>query len=487
MTKGSEQLFQLLSASSKTLESKLAIIEAHTGNEISYSKLLDAMSRVEQLFESAPQKILLALPGGIIDSVVWLTALTFGYQLIPVSPSLTEYEFDDALGKHNPDIVIADSEFIPKKSIAKVYTANDIEKAIENKEPSDPHPQPTDGSVYLETSGSTGTPKGMILTATQIVITASHIQDVHKITEHDRGLTPLPFHHVNAPVVSLVTSMLAQSTLIIAPKFSASNFWSWVEQYQPTWISIVPTIVAILLTTDRPDFLDHSTLRFIRTASAPLPKANLIKFEEKFGIPLIETYGISEAASTITANPLPPEVHKPGSAGKPIGVQMEIREKGTKKQTETGTIGEVWVQGPQVISSYIGNADAESFDTNWFRTGDLGYFDNDGYLFITGRSKEMIIRGGENIAPREIEEVLVTHPDVHEVAVVGQPDPIYGEEVVAYVVPSVSDIKLSHSLKLFIQQKLSVQKVPTKIHVVDALPRGKTGKIDKQALKKHQL
>ena len=168
----------------------------------------------------------------------------------------------------------------------------------------------------------------MVLTATQIVITADNIRVRHELTENDRGLTPLPFYHVNAPIVSLIASILAGGKVIIAPKFSASHFWQWVEKYDPTWISIVPTIVAILLKFDKPKLLTRSSLRFILTASAPLPKANLLRFEKKFGLPVIETYGVSECASTIFSNPLPPKKHKAGSVGLALGLEAKIGSYG---------------------------------------------------------------------------------------------------------------------------------------------------------------
>jgi acyl-CoA synthetase (AMP-forming)/AMP-acid ligase II len=298
--------------------------------------------------------------------------------------------------------------------------------------------EPREGSVCLTTSGTTGEPKGVILKEHQIAWTANHVRISHQLSSQDRGLTVLPFYHVNAPVVSLCASLLAGGTVIIAQRFSRRHFWSWIERYPVSWASIVPTIVAILLETEKPSFLP-GTLRFVRTGSASLPAADLQAFEARFSIPVIETYGLSEAASQVAANPIPPGVHKPGSAGRPVGVDLRICLPRTNESGETlhdvapGETGEICVAGPSIIDGYQNNSGREAFQDGWFRTGDLGYLDEDGYLFIKGRSREVINRGGENIAPREVEEVLTGHAAIREVAAVGRPDPIYGELGVAYI------------------------------------------------------
>jgi acyl-CoA synthetase (AMP-forming)/AMP-acid ligase II len=243
------------------------------------------------------------------------------------------------------------------------------------------------------------------------------------------------------------------------------------------------------LETDKPAFLPGS-LRFVRTGSASLPAADLLAFEARFGIPVIETYGLSEAASQVVANPVPPDIHKPGSAGRPVGVALRIcypRTDGRRERLRDvapGETGEICIAGPSVISAYQDNAGQEAFQDGWFRTGDLGYLDEDGYLFIRGRLREVINRGGENIAPREVEEVLLRHPAVREVAVVGRPDPIYGEQVVAYVaVRSAWSEQMAQELHEYAARRLSPQKVPVDFVALDALPRNPTGKIERRLLR----
>jgi acyl-CoA synthetase (AMP-forming)/AMP-acid ligase II len=248
----------------------------------------------------------------------------------------------------------------------------------------------------------------------------------------------------------------------------------------------------MLLTTEKPDFLP-GTLRFLRTGSASLPAADLLAFEAKFAIPVLETYGLSEAASQIVANPLPPAAHKPGSAGIPVGVTLRIcmlpgEQGGTELQAvPVGQTGEICVTGPAVIESYQDNAGSDAFQHGWFRTGDLGYLDEDGYVFITGRIREVIIRGGENIAPREIEEVLLQYPAVREAAAVGRPDALYGEQVVAYVAMREAwSVELKSNLQHFAAQHLSAYKVPVDLIPMDELPHNLTGKIERHRLRAHE-
>lgn len=490
---GSRLLQEKLTAWKNKIGNSPFVVQTDSGQKISYSDFYYAVSSVREFLGSEPKTVIAAIPGGVIDAVFWIATLTGGHTFIPVSPNITEYEQQELITQHNPDIILSDSPELLGNLRSQRLTSQVAETIMDNgiHDRNEFPDDPKEGYVYLSSSGSTGNPKGMILSATKVAITADNIRKSHKLTRNDRGLTPLPFYHVNAPIVSLITSLLSGGMLIIAPKFSRSQFWNWVEQYDPTWISVVPTIIAMLLSTKRPDFLDYSSLKFIRTASAPLPVAYLERFEKTFRVALIETYGISEAASTITANPVPPGMHKAGSVGLPIGVSLKICEykKQEKKLIElpTAQVGEICVRGNNVIEKYEKGVGKSAFVDGWFRTGDLGYKDHDGYIFITGRIKEIIIRGGENIAPREIEEVLLTYPEVREAVVVGHPDPIYGEKIVAFVVldsvASKKDIFIKSRLKQHVRAKLSSFKVPENIYILSELPKGRTGKIDKTILK----
>jgi acyl-CoA synthetase (AMP-forming)/AMP-acid ligase II len=468
------------------------ILEAETGNEITYAHTLAAVNTMRLFLGDAPHCILLALPGGLVNAVVWLSALSGGHQLIPLAPNATAAEIAWTMQKYRPDVLFIEQPEDAQRfhcPDARIITRQMCDALIKYA----PYQvqtmlTPLEGCVCLATSGTTGEAKSVILSERQIAWTADHVRSSHQLSRTDRGLTVLPFFHVNAPVVSLCASLLAGSTVVIAQRFSNRNFWWWIERYQITWASIVPTIVAMLLRTERPDLIP-SSLRFVRTGSAPLPAADLLAFEACFGIPVIETYGLSEAASQVVANPLPPGRHKPGSAGLPVGVSLRICSPRTEEDTALhdvpqGAHGEICIAGPGVIQAYHEHAGNTAFQDGWFRTGDLGYLDADGYLFITGRLREVINRGGENIAPREVEEVLLTFPLIQEAAVVGRPDPIYGEQVVAYIVVQEEWNPTSRqALFQYVSQHLSPPKTPIDFIVLDALPKNATGKVERRLLR----
>src|SRR6266446_625840 len=451
---------------------QISIVEAETGRSMTYSHCLSAVQKMRHFLGAQPRNLMLTLSGGIADAVLWLSALTGGDMLVPLAPGAADEERARAVSMYKPDVLfveqVEEAQGFPGTPDARVVSRQACELLIEQARTERISPLPSvKGHVCLMTSGTTGDPKGVILDEYQIAWTADHVRTSHRLSPADRGLTALPFSHVNGPVIGLCASIMAGSTVVIARKFSRSHFWSWIEEYQITWASIVPSIVTILLGTSLPApqaglpaFLPGA-LRFMRTGAAALPAADLRAFEAKFGIPLIETYGLSEAASQVTANPVPPGRHKPGSAGLPVGVSLRIcrpRVDGDEELHDVprGETGEICISGPSVISAYYGNADKESFQNGWFRTGDLGYQDEEGYLFITGRLRDVIIRGGENIAPREVEEVLETHPAVREAAVIGRPDAVYGEQVVAYIVVNGSwSPELEQKLHEYAAQKLS--------------------------------
>lgn len=465
----------------------ISVVEAETDRSMTYSHCLSAVQKMRQFLGVQPRTLMVTFSGGIADAVLWLSTLTGGYTLVPLAPDAAEEERARAVSMYKPDVLFLDkaeeAQGFPGTLGAQIVTLQECELLIEQARTE--HISllpPVKGHICLMTSGTTGDPKGVILDEYQIAWTADHVRTSHRLTPADHGLTVLPFFHVNGPVVGLCASIIAGSTIVIARKFSRSHFWSWIEAHQVTWASIVPTIVAILLGTDRPAFLPGA-LRFIRTGAAALPATDLHAFEAKFGIPLIETYGLTEAASEVTANPVPPGRHKPGSAGVPVGVSLRIchpRVDGDDHMQDVPReeTGEICISGPSVISAYYGNADKESFQYGWFRTGDSGYQDEEDYLYITGRLRDVIIRGGENIAPREVEEVLETYLAVREAAVIGRPDAVYGEQVVAYIVVNGPwSPELAQRLREYAARRLSAHKVPVDFIAVDALPKNALGKV----------
>ncbi len=468
----------------------LFLKDLETGDTLTYQQFRNAVHGLKHRLGDEPRTVALAQLGSSGAAVAWIAALTGGHLLIPCPPEATDDEKARLAASYQPNIAIVPNTEAARGfggTIEQTITAEELNASLADwaeQTPDGMGPEAA-GFVCLTTSGTTGTPKGVRLRADQVAWTADQIRMRHQLTQADRGLCVLPFFHINAPVVSLCTTLMAGGTVIVAPRFSRSRFWNWIEHEQITWASIVPTILAVLLQTERPAWLP-GRLRFVRTASAPLPLVQLKAFEKRFGIPVIETYGLSEAAATVAANPVPPEIYKPGSVGLPLGVELRVcfpldeAQPSLLLDVPEGEEGEICITGPSVIAQYDNGASATSFCGEWFRTGDLGRLDEDGYLFITGRMKDVINRGGEKIAPREVEEILLEHPLVKDVAVVPAPDPIYGQQAIAYIVYHENTGGGSYAgLHEHCARKLSSYKIPSKFITVKELPRTRTGKIQR--------
>jgi len=358
------------------------------------------------------------------------------------------------------------------------------------------------GGIFLCTSGTTGTPKGILLREDQLMHVAGSVTAYHRLTPADRGYCCLPLFHINAEVVGLLGTLAAGACLVVDRKFSRRGFWELIETRQITWINAVPAIITILAMD--PPAATPERVRFIRSASAPLAPSALRRFEDSFGIPVVETYGMTEAASMITANPLDGP-RKAGSAGRPSGTEVRVvRREGDRLQPcPPGTIGRVQIRGPGVISEYAAGGAADAIDADgWLETGDLGHLDEDGYLFLAGRSDDVINRGGEKIYPREIEEFLLTQPGVRSAVVVAASDEVLGQRPVAYVVPAdpavpadpgvpatdpggpdLAASDLADALRAACEAELPRPKVPTEFCLVPELPLGATGKVSRRRLR----
>ena len=344
-------------------------------------------------------------------------------------------------------------------------------------------PRPEMDGLLMYTSGTTGKPKGAVLTQANILAGGTNTATAHQLTPKDRGLCVLPFYHINAFCVSLMGSLVSGSSLVVPPKFSVSNFWQIIRAQSCSWFSVVPTQISYLL-HDEADGAGCAHLRFGRSSSAPLSPDIHTAFEKRFGVPLIETMGLTETAAQILANPLPPQLSKIGSPGIGFGNEVIIGNESQKEQPR-GCEGEILVRGNNVLRHYLKNPEATR-DTitkdGWLRTGDLGRMDADGYVFVTGRLKELIIKGGENIAPREVDEALYTHPDVVEAAAFAVNCTNYGQRVEA-AVRLTQDSKINMDALLTIcHKKLGDFKSPDKIHQLPELPKGPSGKIQRMKL-----
>jgi acyl-CoA synthetase (AMP-forming)/AMP-acid ligase II len=340
-------------------------------------------------------------------------------------------------------------------------------------------------ALLMYTSGTTGQPKGALLTHANLMHVARSVAAWHGLTPMDRVLSSLPLYHINGQCIATITPFVLGGSIVAPHKFSVSAWWPWVEAYRPTWINVVPTIIAYLLNNARPDEQHrYPSVRFGRSASAALPPDQHKAFERLFGIGVIEAMGMTECASLVFCNPQNPAQRKYGTPGQPCGVEAKVIDAtgATLPDTEPG---ELCLRGDNVMQGYFHAPEKtkEAFDAQgWLRTGDIGYRDADGFYFVTGRIKELIIKGGENIAPREIDEVLLQHTAVLEAAAYGVPDKNYGQEIHAAVVlkpgaDASADDLLAHCLSL-----LGKYKTPALIRFIDELPKGPSGKVQRLKL-----
>ncbi|MEM7069555.1 MAG: AMP-binding protein [Pseudomonadota bacterium] len=342
--------------------------------------------------------------------------------------------------------------------------------------------------LLMYTSGTTGLPKGVLLTQASLLAGGFNTAKAHELTSKDRGLCVLPFYHINAFCVSLMGSLVSGGSLVVPPRFSATKFWETIKQTNCTWFSVVPTQISYLLhqtdVVEEYSGLNVERLRFGRSASAPLSPEMHQAFEERFNIPIIETMGLTESAAQILSNPLPPRERKIGSPGIPFGNDVVIADT-EQQEVPSGEEGEILVRGPNILKGYLKNSQATA-DTitseGWLRTGDLGRMDTDGYVYVTGRLKELIIKGGENIAPREVDEALYTHPDVIEAAAFGVECNDYGQRVEAGVKLDEKSSASAEELVELCKEKIGYFKAPDKVHILDDLPKGPSGKIQRRKL-----
>ncbi len=342
----------------------------------------------------------------------------------------------------------------------------------------------TDGQLasLLYTSGTTGAPKAVALTAPQLLSAAKDVALSQHLSDEDRTLVMLPLFHINAQVISLLATIISGGQLVITHKFSAHKFWQTINDEQITWVSAAPAIIAILLRSPQPETI-FNKLRFIRCASAPLPPSQEQLFEHLFSVPVIQGYGMTEAASQITVNPL--SAPRQGSVGQVTNSEMKIVDD-RHQPVSANQIGQVTLRGSHIIHQYVDPQYQAEFINGWFLTGDMGYVDTDGYLFLVGRKREIINRSGDKISPLEVEDAILSLGYIRDVAVVGQPDAIYGEQVVAVVVlqPNlVAGEVLAKDIQQHVQQQLSRFKVPSEIIFWRDLPTGATGKIQRTKVK----
>lgn len=342
-----------------------------------------------------------------------------------------------------------------------------------------------DVALLLHTSGTTARPKIVPLTQSNLAASAHHIRGTLHLTRADRCLNVMPLFHIHGLVAGVLSSLAAGGSVFCAPRLDALQFFRWLSEARPTWYTAVPTMhQAVLAQVERHrEIVDAARLRFVRSSSAPLPVSVLHNLERAFRAPVIESYGMTEGAHQMTSNPLPPAVRKPGTVGRAAGPDVALMDA-EGRLLPPGAIGEVVIRGPNVAAGYRedAGANAAAFCGGWFRTGDQGVMDPDGYLTITGRLKEIINRGGEKVSPKEIDDALLEHAGVAAAAAFPLPHPTLGQEIAAVVVPG-KDAGLSEAaLTEYLAGRLPRFKIPRRLVFVDDIPKGATGKIQRHEL-----
>jgi acyl-CoA synthetase (AMP-forming)/AMP-acid ligase II len=336
-------------------------------------------------------------------------------------------------------------------------------------------------ALLLHTSGTTSRPKLVPLRHSNLCASAFNIVTTLRLAEHDRGLNLMPLFHIHGLVAGLLAPLSAGGPVICSRGFNALKFFGWMAEARPTWYSAVPTMHQAILgrASKSADIIKNNPLRFIRSSSSSIPPQVIRDIEEIFGCPLIESYGMTEASHQMASNPLPPGVRRPGSVGLPAGPEVAIADENGRR-LKPGETGEIVIRGENVMNGYVNNeaANAEAFTSEgFFRTGDQGVIDHDGYLSITGRLKEIINRGGEKVSPREIDEVLMDHPCVAQCVCFAVPHAKLGEDVAVAIVLRQAATADEHSIKEFCASRLAKFKVPETIVFLEEIPKGATGKL----------
>jgi acyl-CoA synthetase (AMP-forming)/AMP-acid ligase II len=342
-----------------------------------------------------------------------------------------------------------------------------------------------DTALILHTSGTTSRPKIVPLSQRNIVTSAGNIAASLRLTSADRGLNVMPLFHIHGLIAGLLAPWSVGAYVSCSPGFNALKFFSWMDETKPTWYTAVPTMHQAILTraSNNRDIIARNPLRFLRSSSSSMPVQVIGELEEVFSSPLIESYGMTEASHQMCSNPLPPARRKPGTVGIAAGPEVSIMDP-DGRLIGVGEVGEIVIRGANVASGYENNpkANAENFTQGWFRTGDQGIMDGDGYVTITGRLKEIINRGGEKISPREVDEVLMDHPAILQVVTFGVPHAKLGEEVGAVIVLREGHVATERQIRDFAGQRLADFKVPKRILFMDEIPKGATGKLQRIGL-----
>jgi acyl-CoA synthetase (AMP-forming)/AMP-acid ligase II len=495
MTQSAPQPATLLDLFRSVDSQKTAVIVPERQLRISYGELRAQVGAVAAGLGAAGigrgDRVGIALPNGLPTVVCFLAAAMTG-TAAPLNSAYREEEFRFYLEDTAAGVLILPPDGAEEARRAagdrvRILTAELDESGVVRLGGVTPGAVPAapsvdDVALILHTSGSTGRPKRVPLSHANLSISAQNVARTYGLGPDDVSICAMPLFHVHGLVASTLATLSSGGTVVVPAKFNPLSFWSVARDTRATWYSAVPTLHQLLLArvkpgAPRPPGAEH--LRFIRSCSASLAPQLMQDLETAFGAPVLEAYGMTEAAHQMASNPLPPSARKPGSVGPGTGVGVSIMDA-EGRHLAAGERGEVVIKGANVTRGYENNpeANASSFVDGWFRTGDQGYLDADGYLVLVGRLKELINRGGEKISPREIDEVLLAHPSIAEAVCFGVPHPMWGEEVAAAVV--VSEPVSEADLLAYCKERLADFKRPKQIHITETIPRTATGKIQRR-------
>lgn len=445
-------------------------------------------------------RVAIVLPNGP-EMAAAFVAIGAGATTAPLNPAYRGEEFEFYLSDLNAKaLVIRKGMDSPARGVAAKLGVPVIELAPDENGPAGrfaleggaaqtaPEGGPAqtgDVALVLHTSGTTSRPKIVPLTQENICVSARNIAETLRLGPEDRCLNIMPLFHIHGLIGVTLSSFAAGASVFASPGFNALKFFAWMEEAEPTWYSAVPTMHQAILgrASRNMPLIEKTPLRLIRSSSSSLPPQVMAELEKVFGCPVIESYGMTEAAHQMASNLLPPGERKPGTVGVAAGPEIRILdEAGT--EVPQGRVGEVCIRGRNVTEGYENNpkANAESFTGGWFRTGDQGVLDGDGYLTITGRLKEIINRGGEKISPREVDEVLLDHPAVGQAVTFAMPHPKLGEEVAAAIVLKDGQTADEAGIRDFAKERLADFKVPRKVVFLEEIPKGATGKLQRIGL-----
>ena len=479
----------------------LYVIAPETGATLTYAQLqrdsiqLAAFLQNRRLHKG--DKVALMLHNSYQTARLLIGVMYTGRMVVPLNLLAQSSQLSYVLDHSDSTLVFTSDELAPRVYEALAHIKRDIQVVVIEPDATSvfepqteialPDISADDDALLMYTSGTTGRPKGCVLSNRSVVAGGEFTSAAHQLTAQDRVLCAMPLYHINGQIVTTVAPLVHGGSVVMPHRFSASGYWALAVKHQCTWINVVPTIIAYLLNGDDPrqQGLDISRVKFCRSASAPLPPQLHRAFEAKFGIGVIETFGMTETNAPCFTNPYDPAKRKIGSPGQAYGNAAKVINPLTGDDLPPNTPGELMIRGDNVMKGYY--KDPESTQNTlepdgWMHTGDMGYLDADGFVFVTGRIKELIIKGGENIAPREIDEVLLKHPAVLEAAAVGIPDANYGQEIMACVVLKPGAHCTLEELNAFSLKELGKYKTPKIIKFVNGLPKGPSGKVQRLKL-----